>query len=88
MKGGGGDCNPQPPPPPPPPPRIRLWFAFKDLMRLMRFIRLGALEKICTGPGLALGGPDGISHISFLHEAAAHIIQQVNKNLIEKVGGI
>ena len=26
-------------------------------MRLMRFIRLGAREKICPGPGLALGGP-------------------------------
>ena len=23
----------------------------------MRFIRLGAREKICPGPGLALGGP-------------------------------
>ena len=26
-------------------------------MRLMRFIRLGARETICPGPGLALGGP-------------------------------
>ena len=71
--GGGGGCCPalhkkrggglQPPnlqTPPPPPPWIRLWFdviAFKCLMRLMRFIRLGAREKICPGPGLALGGP-------------------------------
>ena len=46
---------------PNPPPWIRLWFdvsiAFKGIMRLMRFIRLGAREKICPGPGLALGGP-------------------------------
>ena len=56
----GGEVATPNPPPPPPPPWIRLWFdviAFKDLMRLMRFIRLGAREKICPGPGLALGGP-------------------------------
>ena len=59
-RGGGtlyerGGCNPQPPPPPP--PESASVIAFKDLMRLMRFIRLGAREKICPGPGLALGGP-------------------------------
>ena len=60
--------HPPPPPPPPPPPWIRLWFdviAFKCLMRLMRFIRLGAREKICPGPGLALGGPEKFRGVRF-----------------------
>ena len=42
--------------PPTPHPRFDV-IAFKCLMRMMRFIWLGAREKICPGPGLALGGP-------------------------------